>query len=68
MKILFSIFLIIGRLWIGFTILSWVIKKMMTPTLHNISEIEVYLVLMIFDTWISISQNNIDISIVKKES
>jgi len=68
MKILFSIFLIIGRLWIGFTILSWVIKKMITPTLHNISEIEVYLVLMIFDTWISISQNNIDISIVKKES
>jgi len=68
MKILFSIFLIIGRLWIGFTILSWVIKKMITPTLHNISEIEVYLVLMIFDTWISISQNNIDVSIVKKES
>ena len=68
MKILFSIFLIIGRLWIGFTILSWVIKKMIAPTLHNISEIEVYFVLMIFDTWISISQNNIDISIVKKES
>jgi len=68
MKILFSIFLILGRIWIGFAVLSWVIKKIMTPALHNISEIEVYLVLMVFDTWISISQNNIDISVIKKES
>jgi hypothetical protein len=37
------------------------------PQLHSISEIEFYLVIMVFDGWIGKSQDNIDIKVVKVE-
>ena len=67
MKIILSVFLILCRLFIGTKILYWVVGKINHPELHLISEIDLYLVIIIFDTWISSSQNNIDIKIGKKE-
>jgi hypothetical protein len=67
MKILFSFFLIFLRLWIGYNVLAWLIAESYHPELHTISEIEIYLVVMIFDTWISKSHEDIDIKIIKKD-
>jgi hypothetical protein len=67
MKILLSIFLIFLRLWVGYHILSWIISESFHPELHSLSEIEVYLVVMVFDNWISKSQDNIEFKIVKNE-
>jgi hypothetical protein len=67
MKILFSFFLIFLRLWIGYNVLAWLIAEAYHPELHTISEIEIYLVVIIFDTWISKSHEDIDIKIIKKD-
>jgi hypothetical protein len=37
------------------------------PELHSISEIEGYLVVILFDIWISSSQNEIDVKFIKDE-
>jgi hypothetical protein len=37
------------------------------PELHSISEIEIYLVIIFFDTWISSSQNEIDVKFIKDD-
>ena len=60
MKILLSIFLIVIRLIVGFNIISWLINEFVKPESHSISEIEFYLVFLLFDIWISISNNGID--------
>jgi hypothetical protein len=67
MKILFSIFLIFLRIWVGYKVLAWVIAKSFHTELHTISEIEIYLVLIIFDTWIAKSQESLDIQILLKD-
>ncbi len=61
MKLLLALFLIIIRIFVGFKILVWLIQENRIPELHSISEIEFYLVFLIFDTWVSISNAGIDI-------
>jgi hypothetical protein len=61
MKLLLGIFLIIIRIVIALKILFWMIQEHKYPELHSISEVEFYLVFLIFDTWISISNSGIEI-------
>ena len=56
MKHLATLLVVIGKIYLGIRILWWTILKMQHPELHNLSEIDVFLVLLVFDTWIS-SQN-----------
>lgn len=67
MKILLSIFLIFLRLWVGYHIISWLVAESVHPELHSMSEIEFYLVVMVFDGWIAKSQDNIQLTVVKNE-
>jgi hypothetical protein len=67
MKIALSIFLILCRFFVGIKILYWIIEKFNYPQIHSISEIELFLVIVVFDTWISSSQSGIDIKINKKD-
>lgn len=39
----------------------WLIQEYKYPELHTISDIEFYLVLLIFDTWISISNSGVEL-------
>ena len=66
MKIILSIFLILCRLFVGIKILYWIVVKIKYPEIHSISEIELCLVIAVFDTWISSSQSGIDIKINNK--
>ncbi len=67
MKVLLSLFLIFLRLWIGYHIVSWLIKEYTHPEFQSMSEIEFYLVLMVFDGWVAKSQNNIELTVVKSD-
>jgi hypothetical protein len=67
MKVLLSLFLVFLRLWVGYHIISWLVGEYSRPEFHSISEIEFYLVLMVFDGWIGKSQDNIEFKIVKHE-
>ena len=67
MKVLLSLFLIFLRLWIGYHILSWLVAESVHPELHSMSDIEFYLIVMVFDGWVSKSQNNIELTVLKKE-
>ena len=62
-----SIFLIFIRIWVGYHVIFWLISESLHPELHNITEIEFYLVIMVFDTWAAKSQDNIDIKVIKNE-
>lgn len=66
MKLILAIILVTTRLWVGLTILSWGVHELRRPELHSISEIEIYLVLMLFDIWLS-SNSGIDITINKND-
>mgnify|MGYP003341227027 CR=1 FL=1 len=63
MKTLITILLFIARLYIGFKIALWIYSKSMNPQSHQLSEIEVYLVFVIFDTWLTSFSNNLEIEI-----
>ena len=67
MRIIIAIFLILCRFWVGFKILSWIVSEYTSPELHSISEIELYLVIIFFDTWVSLSQTDIDIKIDRRD-
>jgi hypothetical protein len=67
MKIILSVFLILCRLFVGIKIIYWIIEKINYPQIHSISEIELFLVIVVFDTWVSSSQSGIDIKINKKD-
>ena len=60
MKTIFTLLVLIAKLYLGFKILSWVFMEMYSPELHNISEIEGYLVFVIFDIWLSHSVSSIN--------
>jgi hypothetical protein len=60
MKILLGIFLIIIRIIVSVKIISWMIQEYNYSDLHSISEVEFYLVFLIFDIWISISNSGIE--------
>jgi hypothetical protein len=55
MKILLMIFLIVIRLIVGFNIMYWLVQEFKSPEDHSFVEIEFYLVLIIFDIWITMS-------------
>jgi hypothetical protein len=67
MRIIIAIFLILCRFWVGFKILSWIVSEYNLPDLHSISEIELYLVIIFFDTWVSLSQTDVDIKFNQKD-
>ena len=52
MKSFFVLLVLIGKIYLGGRILWWVFLKFSSPELHNISEIEAYVVLLIFDIWV----------------
>jgi hypothetical protein len=60
MKLLLSLFLIIIRIFVVFKILVWLVQENRYPELHSMSEIELYLVVLILDTWVAISHVGID--------
>ena len=55
MKILLMVFLIIIRLIVGVNIMYWLAQEFKFPEDHSFVEIEFYLVLIIFDIWITMS-------------
>ena len=61
MKIILAIIIVSFRIFLGIQILKWIILKVQNPQLHNISEIELYIVGILFDTWVSSSHGNIEI-------
>jgi hypothetical protein len=52
MKSFLVLLVLIGKLYLGARIMWWVFLKFTTPELHNFNEIDVYVVLLIFDIWI----------------
>jgi hypothetical protein len=61
MKILISVFLIIIRIVVGLKIMFWLIQEYNYPVLHSISDVEFYLVFLIFDIWVSISNSGVEL-------
>ena len=59
--------MILCRFWVGFKIISWIVSEYNLPELHSISEIELYLVIIFFDTWVSLSQTDVDIKFNQKD-
>jgi hypothetical protein len=51
-KSLFALILIIVRLLVSVKVISWLILKFFTNIPHPISEIEVYLVIILLDIWL----------------
>lgn len=49
------IFLIVIRLIVGFNIMYWLVQEFKFPEDHSFVEIEFYLVLIIFDIWITMT-------------
>lgn len=66
MKVVIGLLIIIARIYIGFKILQWIFLEMKEPQIHSISEIELYLVFVILDVWISI-QPQIEIDVDKRD-
>jgi len=51
-KSLFALILIIVRLLVSVKVISWLILNFFTNIPHPISEIEVYLVIILLDIWL----------------
>jgi hypothetical protein len=51
-KTLFALILIIVRLLVSVKVISWIILNIFTNIPHPISEIEVYLVIILLDIWL----------------
>jgi len=64
MKSFFVLLVLIGKIYLGARIMWWVFLKFSAPELHNISEIDVYVVLLIFDIWIG--GQSVEIERIKK--
>jgi len=60
-KSIFTLLVLLAKLYLGFRILIWGIMEISNPELHNLSEIEGYLVFMVFDIWISYSSSSVKI-------
>lgn len=50
-KSFFAFLVMIGRLFLGVKVFSWIILRLISDIPHPISEIEIYLVFMIVDVW-----------------
>jgi hypothetical protein len=64
-KSLFALILIIVRLLVSVKVISWLILNFFTNIPHPISEIEVYLVIILLDIWLL--SNSTEIVIRKVE-
>ena len=64
MKLFFTFLVLVSKIYLGARILWWVFLKFTSPELHSFSEIEVYVVLLIFDMWIG--GQNVEIEKVKE--
>jgi hypothetical protein len=60
MKTLLVIFLFVLRLVIAIKVIFWLIQEYKYPDQQTFLEIEFYLVLLLFDIWISHSNNGIE--------
>jgi hypothetical protein len=60
MKTVFTLIVLLAKLYLGFKILIWGIMEVSNPELHSLSEIEGYLVFAVFDIWISHSITSVD--------
>ena len=67
MKMLIGVIVIFLRFFLAFKILLWVGKEINAPDLHSISEIEIYLVGIILDIWISTQNTEIDIEVDRRD-
>lgn len=64
MKSFLILLVLIGKIFLGAKILWWIWLKSSNPELHNLSEIEGYLVLLVFDIWIG--GQNVEIEKIKE--
>jgi hypothetical protein len=67
MLLLTRIIILLLRFYIGIQIIKWIILEIQYPVVHSISEIELYLVIVLFDTWICASHGDVEVKINKKE-
>jgi hypothetical protein len=67
MKIFIGLVLIFFRFFLAYKILSWVGQEINAPDLQSISDIEIYLVGIILDIWITTQNNQIDIEVDKRD-
>jgi hypothetical protein len=65
-KLFVSFLIIISRIYVGVRVISWIILKIITEIPHPLSEIEVYLVIMFLDIWVS-SQGS-DVIVIDKKT
>jgi hypothetical protein len=66
-RLFISFLIIISRIYVGVRVISWIILKIITEVPHPLSEIEIYLVVMLLDVWVS-SQFFVDKQINESES
>ena len=66
MKFLIGLTVIFLRFFVGFKILFWIGQEINAPDIHSLSEIELFLVVILLDLWVSTQQNEIDIEIDKR--
>ena len=52
MKSFFVLLVLISKIYLGVRIMWWVFLKFTSPELHSFSEVEAYVVLLIFDIWV----------------
>jgi hypothetical protein len=60
MKSFFTLFILLGKLYLGIRVLWWIVLETSQPEFHTISEIEGYLVLLVFDVWLGQQNGEID--------
>lgn len=64
LKVLLGLTIVILRIVIVLKIISWVVLKVFTNYPHPLSEIDLYLVLVLLDIW-ALSQQQSEVSITK---
>lgn len=67
MKSFIAFLVAIGKFYIGLKVIWWICQEFYEPQLHDVKEIEVYLILIIFDIWIGTQSQLIEKYSEKKE-
>ena len=60
MRTIFTLIILLGKLYLGIRVLWWIVLEISHPELHTISEIEGFLVLLVFDVWVGQQNGEID--------
>jgi hypothetical protein len=66
MRMILIFLIIISRVYIGINVVSWAYLEIRNQSLHSISEIEFFLVLILLDIWVTQSDTNVDVRIDKE--